>query len=222
MKTGCVDIIYIGVSGRGGGVLGIQNAVNSNVKNSLESCLELQHCFIAHHVTLQLTCSAAVKVTMTPASASTATMLRTQYFKYTTMTVRRSYNLLSVLLLVLIIGLHLPSCLAQDNTNNDAATCSSNGASGSDGENNDGVCQGQSQSQSYEYESPNQQSPQQCTLYMAQSTIPHAGLGIFTGIPRAPGETLGSGDVLIPVIDLWYHLDAPMSEEHLDPTADYM
>jgi hypothetical protein len=196
-------------------VLGIQNAVNSNVKNSLESCLELQHCFIAHHVTLQLTCSAAVKVTMTPASASTATMLRTQYyFNYTTMAVRRSYNLRSVLLLVLIIGLHLPSCLAQDNTNNDAATCSS-GANGSDDKNNDGVCRGQSHHH-------HQQSLQECTLYMAQSTIPHAGLGIFTGIPRAPGETLGSGDVLIPVIDLWYHLDAPMSEEHLDPTADYM
>lgn len=64
--------------------------------------------------------------------------------------------------------------------------------------------------------------PRQCTLYMAESTIPHAGLGIFTGVPRVPGETLGSGDVLIPVTDLWYHLDADASEEHLDPTADYI
>jgi hypothetical protein len=137
------------------------------------------------------------------------------------MAVRRSSNLRSVLLLVLVLVLHSPPCLAQEsnNKNYDAtATCSSGANDGGDN-NNDGVCQGQSQSD--EYDSPNQQ-PQQCTLYMAQSTIPHAGLGIFTGIPRAPGETLGSGDVLIPVIDLWYHLDAAMSDEHLDPTADYM
>jgi hypothetical protein len=164
---------------------------------------------------------------MTTASTAT-TMARTQcYFKYTTMAVRRSSNVWSVLLLVLIIALHSPSSFAQDSNNNYAAATCSSGASasarGGGGKNNDGVCQGQSQSD--EDESPKQQQQQQqqqCTLYMAQSTIPHAGLGIFTGIPRAPGETLGSGDVLIPVIDLWYHLDAPMSEEHLDPTADYM
>jgi hypothetical protein len=139
------------------------------------------------------------------------------------MAIRRSSNLRSVLLLVLVLVLHSPSCLAQDSNKNAAATCSS-GTNGSGGNKNDDVCQGQSQSDAYE--SPNQQpqaqQPQQCTLYMAQSTIPHAGLGIFTGIPRKPGETLGSGDVLIPVIDLWYHMDAPMSDEHLDPTADYM
>lgn len=135
------------------------------------------------------------------------------------MAVRRSFNVRSVLILVLIkVLLHSPSSsLAQDNNSNNiddaAATCSS-GAN-----NNDGVCQGQDPSHK---SSKQQQQQQQCTLYMAQSTIPHAGLGIFTGIPRAPGETLGSGDVLIPVIDLWYHMDAPMSDEHLDPTADYM
>jgi hypothetical protein len=156
---------------------------------------------------------------MTPASASTATMAMTLYYsKYSTMAVRRSTNLWSVLLLVLVLVLLSPSSFAQDSNNDNsdaAATCSSDA---NDGKNNDGVCQKPDHSD----ESPKQPPPQQCTLYMAQSTIPHAGLGIFTGIPRAPGETLGSGDVLIPVIDLWYHLDAPMSQEHLDPTADYM
>jgi hypothetical protein len=154
----------------------------------------------------------------------TATLIVAKYptlehYKFITMAVRRSSNLRSVLLLVLVLVLHSPSCLAQEsnNKNNEAAATCSSGVIGG----NDGVCQGQSQSD--EYESPNQQpQPQQCTLYMAQSTIPHAGLGIFTGIERAPGENVGSGDVLIPVIDLWYHLDAPMSDEHLDPTADYM
>jgi hypothetical protein len=151
--------------------------------------------------------------------ASTATLPTIRYYvTYSTMAVRRSTRLRSVLLLVLLLVLHLPSCLAQDNNNNnnnDAADTCSSGANGGGGTHKDGTCP----------EEPTEQQQHQqpaCTLYMAQSTIPHAGLGIFTGIPRAPGDTLGSGDVLIPVVDLWYHLDAPMSSEHLDPTADYM
>ena len=62
----------------------------------------------------------------------------------------------------------------------------------------------------------------QCSLYMAESTIPHAGLGIFTGVPRHAGDDIGTGDVLIPVIDLWYHLDAGITEDYRDPTSDYM
>jgi hypothetical protein len=124
-----------------------------------------------------------------------------------------SSNQRSVLLLLLLLVINSPSYLAQDNNsnnNNDAGTCSS------DSVNNDGVCQDPGDSEADD--SPKQQ----CSLYMAPSTIPHAGLGIFTGVPRYPGDSLGSGDVLIPVIDLWYHLDAPSSEEHLDPTSDYM
>ena len=44
---------------------------------------------------------------------------------------------------------------------------------------------------------------------MAPSTIPGAGLGIFTAVPRKPGDVLNgnaAGDVLIPVIDVQYHL----------------
>jgi len=47
-----------------------------------------------------------------------------------------------------------------------------------------------------------------CTLYLAKSTIPGAGLGVFTGIPRKPGDVINSDDVAIPIPDLWYHLTA--------------
>jgi hypothetical protein len=43
---------------------------------------------------------------------------------------------------------------------------------------------------------------QQCSLYIAPSTIPNAGLGIFTAIPLEPGENIGHGDVMIPIVDM--------------------
>lgn len=42
----------------------------------------------------------------------------------------------------------------------------------------------------------------QCDLYMAESTIPHAGLGIFTGVDRKEGDTVGNGDLCLPLIDI--------------------
>ena len=47
-----------------------------------------------------------------------------------------------------------------------------------------------------------------CTVYMAKSTIPGAGLGIFSGVDRQAGEIIGNGDVMIPVPDVWLHLVA--------------
>jgi hypothetical protein len=44
----------------------------------------------------------------------------------------------------------------------------------------------------------------QCTVYMAPSTIPGAGLGIYTGIERKSGDTVGDGDVILPISDHWY------------------
>jgi SET domain len=46
-----------------------------------------------------------------------------------------------------------------------------------------------------------------CTLYLAASTIPGAGLGIFTAVERHAGETIGApgGDVCIPVVDSWWN-----------------
>ncbi|KAL3915051.1 MAG: hypothetical protein SGARI_008277 [Bacillariaceae sp.] len=56
----------------------------------------------------------------------------------------------------------------------------------------------------------------ECDLYIAESTIPNAGLGIFTSIERQKGDTVGEGDVCIPLIDLqWHHPDA------FDPFSEY-
>jgi hypothetical protein len=34
----------------------------------------------------------------------------------------------------------------------------------------------------------------ECELCIADSTIPNAGLGVFTGIERNPGDTVGEGE----------------------------
>ena len=68
-----------------------------------------------------------------------------------------------------------------------------------------------------------------CTVYMAKSTIPGAGLGIFSGVDRQPGEIIGNGDVMIPVPDIWLHLRALGDEFenrddyfHINPLADFV
>lgn len=40
-----------------------------------------------------------------------------------------------------------------------------------------------------------------CNLYLAQSTIPNAGLGIFSGIELHAGDSVGHGDVSIPIFN---------------------
>lgn len=42
---------------------------------------------------------------------------------------------------------------------------------------------------------------------IAESTIPNAGLGIYSTIERFEGESVGNGDKAIPVIDLYWHND---------------
>jgi hypothetical protein len=45
-----------------------------------------------------------------------------------------------------------------------------------------------------------------CGMYLAPSTIPGAGLGIFAGDhPIARGEALGMGDIVIPIVDFHWH-----------------
>ena len=60
----------------------------------------------------------------------------------------------------------------------------------------------------------------ECELYMAQSTIPNAGLGIFTAVERNPGEKVGEGDVCIPIIELDGH--NPKTKEEFNPFNDYV
>ena len=45
----------------------------------------------------------------------------------------------------------------------------------------------------------------ECTLYLAPSTIPNAGLGIFTSISRTAGDIIGEGDVMLPFVDMKFH-----------------
>lgn len=40
-----------------------------------------------------------------------------------------------------------------------------------------------------------------CSLYIAPSTIPNAGLGIFTAFPLETGDRIGNHDLMIPIVD---------------------
>jgi hypothetical protein len=89
-----------------------------------------------------------------------------------------------------------------------------------------------------EQEKSSSQESSTCQIFMAPSTIPGAGLGIFTAIDREVGESIGEGDVMVPITDLWYHYqsllrsDTPDDEQpaiidpyhhpYLDPTNDYV
>jgi hypothetical protein len=45
----------------------------------------------------------------------------------------------------------------------------------------------------------------QCDLFLAPSTIPGAGLGMFVGSSKVVGESVGPGDVAIPIVDISWH-----------------
>ena len=46
----------------------------------------------------------------------------------------------------------------------------------------------------------------ECGIYLAPSTIPGAGMGMFLGnTPRAINDTVTRGDIVIPVIELKFH-----------------
>lgn len=45
----------------------------------------------------------------------------------------------------------------------------------------------------------------ECHLYLAESTIEGAGLGIFSAVEKMPGDTVGHGDVCIPVTEFYWH-----------------
>lgn len=60
-------------------------------------------------------------------------------------------------------------------------------------------------------------------------STPGAGLGFFTAVELQPNDVVGRGDVLIPLIDHRYHLQALGSAmmqrddwDDVDPTADYV
>lgn len=60
-----------------------------------------------------------------------------------------------------------------------------------------------------------------CNLYMAESTIPGAGLGLFTAIPRNKGDSLHNDEVYIPILDLSWH-QGKINGDYFDTTAAYV
>jgi hypothetical protein len=58
----------------------------------------------------------------------------------------------------------------------------------------------------------------QCDLFLAESTIPGAGLGIFSGVTKHAGDSVGNGDVCIPFLNIYWHND----NEFFFPMSDYV
>jgi hypothetical protein len=48
----------------------------------------------------------------------------------------------------------------------------------------------------------------ECETYMAPSTIPGAGMGLFAARDYAQDEYITSGDIVIPILDLQTHNEA--------------
>ena len=63
-------------------------------------------------------------------------------------------------------------------------------------------------------------SPLECELYLAESTIPGAGYGLFSGVNKAEGDYVGNGDKAIPLIDAHWHNG--LYPDFFNPTADYV
>ncbi|GKZ00390.1 hypothetical protein MPSEU_000992000 [Mayamaea pseudoterrestris] len=51
------------------------------------------------------------------------------------------------------------------------------------------------------------EQPLECGLYLAESTIKGAGMGIFAGKEYNVGQDVGRGDVCIPFVDMYWHND---------------
>jgi hypothetical protein len=63
----------------------------------------------------------------------------------------------------------------------------------------------------------------ECDMYIAESTIPNAGLGVFAATERKVGDTLGSGDICFPMLELDWHNGAILnSTEYFNPFEDYV
>ncbi|KAG7345061.1 SET methyltransferase domain containing protein [Nitzschia inconspicua] len=71
-----------------------------------------------------------------------------------------------------------------------------------------------------------------CDLYIAESTIPNAGLGIYTAVAKSSGDNIGNGDKAIPLVDMLWHAGDYSDDETLvgeveyvhffNPTQDYV
>lgn len=63
----------------------------------------------------------------------------------------------------------------------------------------------------------------ECSLYLAPSTIPNAGLGIFTAKELHHGDSISNEDVAIPILDLEWHNAAENDyDDFPNPFHDYV
>ena len=61
----------------------------------------------------------------------------------------------------------------------------------------------------------NHDDPQECTLYIAESSIPNAGLGIYTTIPYNRDEQIGHSEIGILLHDLQQHYPSANKEKDM-------
>ena len=66
--------------------------------------------------------------------------------------------------------------------------------------------------------------PLECDVYIAESTIPNAGLGVFTAVEKKVGDMVGNGDVCFPLLELDWHNGVILDPDSyfFDPFADYV
>lgn len=70
-----------------------------------------------------------------------------------------------------------------------------------------------------------EQPPQhllECELFLADSTIPGAGIGVFSGVAKSSGEFVGNGDKAIPLVDIHWHNFQSGQNLFFNPSADYV
>ena len=67
-----------------------------------------------------------------------------------------------------------------------------------------------------------QQQHLECELYLADSTIPGAGMGVFTGVAKTEGDFVGNGDKAMPLVDVYWHNGFQSHDEFFIPTAEYV
>jgi hypothetical protein len=60
---------------------------------------------------------------------------------------------------------------------------------------------------------PSPLPPSTCKLYLATSTIPNAGLGVFTSVPMKVGDAVGFGDSIVTIVDMDFNADGFMADE---------
>lgn len=71
------------------------------------------------------------------------------------------------------------------------------------------------------HEDTEREFPTECQLYMAQSSIPNAGIGIFTATDLTRNQFVGEGEMLIPLTDIMFNdfwlIDDVQWDTGLDP-----